>query len=145
MKSSNYSERRRSKFFFMVFTDHGWFQIYEDSPGHMFASSSLGEKGRKRVVSSRLVGRHGAVRLDSMFKTVEFPASITDLNEKKTCLKKSYHLKEKSEKFTWAPAWPTWIDKHSRIFASFFFQISWKGVFSSTKRSFRSRRESTSE
>ena len=35
-------------------------------------------------------------------------------------LKKSYNLKEKSEKFTWAPAWPTWIDKHSRIFASFF-------------------------
>jgi len=58
-----------------------------------------------------------------MFKTVEFPASITDLNEKKTCLKKSYHLKEKSEKFTWAPAWPTWIDKHSRIFASFFFKF----------------------
>ena len=67
----------------MVFTDHGWFQIYEDSPGHMFASSSLGEEGGERVVSSCLVGRHGAIRLNSMFKAVEFPASITNLNENK--------------------------------------------------------------
>ena len=49
----------------------------------MFASSSLGEEGGERVVSSCLVGRHGAIRLNSMFKAVEFPASITNLNQKK--------------------------------------------------------------
>ena len=85
----------------------------------MFASSSLGEKGAERVVSSCLVGRHGAIRLNSMFKAVEFPASITNLNQKKI-LKVIFKRIKKTENFTWAPAWPTWIDKHSRIFASFF-------------------------
>ena len=62
-----------------VVTNDGGFQIDKDGPGYVFASSGLGEKGGEGIVSSLFVGRHGAIGLDSMFQTVEFPASITDL------------------------------------------------------------------
>ena len=63
------------------FIDNGGFQVEEDSTGNVFSGSSLAEEGVESVIttSDGLVRRHLAIRLDTMLKTVEFPAGITDL------------------------------------------------------------------
>jgi len=57
-------------------------QINKDSPGDMFASSSLSEESVETVVSSSnsLVTGHLTVRLDAMLKAKKFPAGIADLD-----------------------------------------------------------------
>ena len=47
----------------------------------MLSSSSLAKEGVKGVISATdgLVGRHLAVRLDTVLETVELPAGITNL------------------------------------------------------------------
>ena len=65
-----------------LLTNYSWLQIYEHCPGHMFAGSSLAEKGVEGVIttSDGLVTGHLAIRLDTMLKAVQLPAGITDLH-----------------------------------------------------------------
>ncbi len=62
-------------------TYYSGFQINEDGPGYMFASSSLTEESVERVIttSDGLVTWHLSIRLDTMFQAVELPASIAHL------------------------------------------------------------------
>ena len=48
----------------------------------MLSSSSLAKEGVEGVISAAdgLVGRHLAVRLDTVLETVELPAGISDLD-----------------------------------------------------------------
>lgn len=48
----------------------------------MFSCTSFAEEGVEGIVSSSngLITWHLAIRLDTMLKTVQFPASITDLD-----------------------------------------------------------------
>ena len=48
----------------------------------MFACTSLGEEGVEGVIttSNGLVTGHLAIRLDTVFQAVQFPAGITDLD-----------------------------------------------------------------
>jgi len=64
------------------FINDGGFQIEEDSTGDVLASTSLGEEGVEGIISNTdgLVRGHLAVRLDAVFKAVEFPAGVTDLD-----------------------------------------------------------------
>ncbi len=68
-----------------MLTHYSWLEIDEHSPWYMLASSSLGEEGVERVISSSdgLVTWHLTIRLDTMLQTVKLPAGITDLD---TCL-----------------------------------------------------------
>jgi len=61
--------------------DDSRFQINEDGARDMLASSCLREKGVERIISTSccFVRGHLAIRLDSMFQTVELPARVTDL------------------------------------------------------------------
>ena len=62
--------------------DHSWFQVHENCSGDVFASSSFAEEGVERVVSTSngLVGGHLSVRLDTVFKAVQLPAGISNLD-----------------------------------------------------------------
>jgi predicted TIM-barrel enzyme len=62
--------------------DDSGFQIDKDSSRHVFAGSGLTEEGVEGVISTSdgLVTGHLAVRLDSMLQTVQFPASVSDLD-----------------------------------------------------------------
>jgi hypothetical protein len=64
------------------FIDHRGFQIQEDTAWDVFASTSFGEKRIERIVTTTdgLIGRHLAIRLDTMLKAVQFPTGITNLN-----------------------------------------------------------------
>lgn len=66
-------------------TDHGGFQVHKHRPGHMLASPSLAEERVEGVIPTAdgFVTWHLTVRLNSMFKAVQFPAGIADLD---TCL-----------------------------------------------------------
>jgi hypothetical protein len=48
----------------------------------VFSSTGFAEEGIERVIASpdRLVAWHLAIGLDSMFKTVQLPTSVADLN-----------------------------------------------------------------
>merc|ERR1711865_120394 len=61
--------------------DHGWFEIEVDATRHVFSGASLTEKGVERVVATAngLVGRHLAIRLNTVLEAVKLPATITDL------------------------------------------------------------------
>ena len=63
-------------------TDNCWFQINEDSAGHVLAGTSLAEERVEGIVTTPdgLVAGHLTVRLDAMLETVELPAAITDLD-----------------------------------------------------------------
>ena len=60
----------------------GWLEVDKDSPGHMLASSSLGEEGVEAVVrvADGLVAGHGPVGLDTVLQAVELPAGIAHLD-----------------------------------------------------------------
>ena len=62
--------------------DDGGLQVEEDSAGDVLASTSLREEGVERVVldTDGLVGGHGAIRLNTMFKAEELPAGVTGLD-----------------------------------------------------------------
>jgi len=61
--------------------DHGWLEIEEDGTWDVLASTSLREEGVEGVVTTTdgLVRRHLAIRLDTVLKAVELPATVTDL------------------------------------------------------------------
>ena len=65
-----------------ILTDYSRFKIDEDGTGNVFASSSLTEEGVESVIttSNGFVRGHLAIRLDTMFQAVKFPAGITDLD-----------------------------------------------------------------
>ena len=59
-----------------------WLQVHKHSSGNMFTRASLREEGVEAVISSGrclLIWRHGSIRLDAMFQTVEFPTGIANL------------------------------------------------------------------
>jgi len=58
------------------------FEIDKHSSRHVFASTSLGEKGVERVIATTdgFVGRHLAIGLDAVLQAVELPAAVTHLN-----------------------------------------------------------------
>jgi hypothetical protein len=62
--------------------DDGRLQIDVNGTGNVLSSTGLREKGVESIISSSdgLVRRHLTVRLDSVLKAVQFPASITDLD-----------------------------------------------------------------
>jgi len=62
--------------------DHGWFEIEVDATGHVFAGTSLTEKGVERIIATAngLVGRHLAIRLNAVLEAVKLPAGVTDLD-----------------------------------------------------------------
>jgi len=64
------------------FINNSWFQINKDGTWDVFASTSFGEKGVERVITTTdgLVRWHLTVWLDTVFQTVKFPTGITDLN-----------------------------------------------------------------
>merc|ERR550514_2252076 len=61
--------------------DHSWLQVHVHGAGNVLASTGLREKGVESVVatSDGLVGRHLAVRLDTVLKAEKFPGGISDL------------------------------------------------------------------
>ena len=54
-------------------------QIHKDSPGYVLASTCLGKEGTERVIPSRFVRWHSAIRLDAMLQAIEFPTGIANL------------------------------------------------------------------
>ena len=64
------------------FIDDGGFKIEEDSSWDVLSGTGLREEGVEGIITATnsLVRWHLAVRLDSVFETEEFPASITNLN-----------------------------------------------------------------
>ena len=64
------------------FIDHSRLQVKEHSSRNVFPGSSLAEERVERVIttSDGLVRWHLTIRLDTVLQTVQFPASITDLN-----------------------------------------------------------------
>jgi len=64
------------------FVDNGGFQIEEDGSGDVFTGTSFTEEGVESIISSSdgLVRWHLTVGLDTVFKTEEFPAGVTNLD-----------------------------------------------------------------
>ena len=62
--------------------NYSWFQVHENCSGDVFASSGFAEESVERVVSASngLVGGHLSVRLDTVFKTVQLPAGVSNLD-----------------------------------------------------------------
>merc|ERR1719326_1478115 len=62
--------------------NHSRFQVDVHGTGHVLACTSLREKGVEGIIASTdgLIGRHLAVRLDTVFKAEKFPGGITDLD-----------------------------------------------------------------
>ena len=61
--------------------NNGGLKIKEDGTGYVLSSSGLREEGVERVIttSDGLVRGHLAIRLDTVLKAVQLPASITNL------------------------------------------------------------------
>jgi hypothetical protein len=64
------------------FINNGWLEIEEDASGDVLTSTSLGEEGVEGIITTTngLVWWHLTVRLDTVLKAEEFPASVTDLD-----------------------------------------------------------------
>jgi len=64
------------------FVDDSGLQVDKDGTGNVLTSTSLREESVERVVTSTdgLVRRHLTIGLDTVFKTVELPAGVTDLD-----------------------------------------------------------------
>merc|ERR1719262_1924537 len=62
--------------------DHSRLQVDVHGTGHVLASTGLREEGVEGIVSAAdgLIGRHLAVRLDTVLKAEKFPGGITDLD-----------------------------------------------------------------
>jgi len=60
----------------------GGFQVEEDGSGDVLSSSGFREESVESIIASSdgLVRWHLAVRLDSMFEAVKFPAGVTYLD-----------------------------------------------------------------
>merc|ERR1719201_1541195 len=61
--------------------DRGRLEIEVDATRHVLAGAGLGEEGVEGVVTATdgLVGRHLAIRLDTVLEAVQLPATVTDL------------------------------------------------------------------
>jgi hypothetical protein len=64
------------------FIDDSWFEIEEDGSWDVLSGTSFREKGVEGIIttSDGLVRWHLTIRLDTVFKAEEFPASVTDLD-----------------------------------------------------------------
>jgi len=64
------------------FVTHSRFQVNKDSTRNVLTCTSLREKGVEGIITSSdsLVTRHLAIRLDTVFKAVQLPASVTCLD-----------------------------------------------------------------
>ena len=64
------------------FIDNSRLEVKEDGSWDVLASSSLAEEGVEGIVSSSdgLIGRHLAIRLDTMLEAEEFPTGVTNLD-----------------------------------------------------------------
>ena len=62
--------------------DDGGLEIEEDGTGNVLASTSLREEGVESIVTTAngLVGRHLAIRLNTVLKAEELPAGVTNLD-----------------------------------------------------------------
>ena len=62
--------------------DDGGFEIKEDGSGDVLSGASLTEEGIEGIITSSdsFVGGHLSVGLDSVLKTEQFPAGVTDLD-----------------------------------------------------------------
>jgi len=62
--------------------DDSWFKIDEDGSWDVLSSSSFTEEGVEGIIttSDGLVTWHLTIRLDTVLKTVQFPAGVTDLD-----------------------------------------------------------------
>jgi hypothetical protein len=60
----------------------GRLEVQEDGTRDVLASTSLGKEGVESIIATAdgLVGRHLAIRLDTVLKAVKFPAGVTNLN-----------------------------------------------------------------
>jgi hypothetical protein len=79
---------------------HTRLKINKDGTRDVLTSTSLKEKGAERVITSSdsLVRRHLSIRLDTVLKAIQFPASITGLDTSLTNVdRKAFtHLELKS-------------------------------------------------
>ena len=62
--------------------NNGRLKIEEHRAGNVFAGTGLREEGVEGIITATdgLVGRHLAIRLDTVLEAEELPASVTDLN-----------------------------------------------------------------
>lgn len=63
-------------------TNDGWFQINENCTGNVFSCTGFTEERVEWIITTTdgFIGRHLTIRLNSMFKTVKFPASVSNLD-----------------------------------------------------------------
>jgi hypothetical protein len=64
------------------FVNNGGFQIEEDWSGYVLAGTSFREEGVESIITTTdgLIGGHLTIRLDTVLKTEELPAGVTDLD-----------------------------------------------------------------
>lgn len=64
------------------FVDNGRFEIQEDSSGDVLTGTSFGEEGVESIITTTdsLIGGHLTIRLNTVFKTEQFPTGVTDLD-----------------------------------------------------------------
>jgi hypothetical protein len=64
------------------FINDGWFKIKENRSWDVFTGTGFREKGVESIITSSngFVRWHLSVRLDTVFKTEEFPTGVTDLD-----------------------------------------------------------------
>jgi hypothetical protein len=60
----------------------GWLEVEEDGSWNVLAGTGLGEEGVEGIIttSDSLVRWHLTIRLNTVLKAEEFPASVTDLD-----------------------------------------------------------------
>lgn len=65
-----------------LLTNNGGFQVNEDCSRYVLTGTSLAEKGVEGIVATTdgLITWHLTIWLDSVLKTIQFPASIADLD-----------------------------------------------------------------
>lgn len=64
------------------FIDNGRFQIEENSSGNVLTGTSFREEGVESIITTTdsLIRGHLTIRLDTVFKTEQFPTGVTDLD-----------------------------------------------------------------
>ena len=64
------------------FVNDGGLEIEEHASGDVLAGTSFGEEGVESIITATdgFVRGHLTIRLDSVFKTEEFPAGVTNLD-----------------------------------------------------------------
>lgn len=67
---------------YVLLTYYGRLEVHKYRSRYMLPSASFAEKSVEAVVTTpeQLVRRHLSVRLNAMFQTIQFPASISNLH-----------------------------------------------------------------